>query len=236
MQKKKIGCLHAHHSNISYIEDALGGGTIEFVHFVDPGLMNRMKADPDFNLRKAQEKVHEQIEWIIHTNVDAVFITCTNYIALLDEKRLSASVPIMKMDEPFFRDLTDQNEPQILLFTNPATVEGTMQRLQHYVNAHHKSPQLFEAKVIDNTFDLIMQGKQQEYVDTLTDYMQTLLLTEPRRRLSVAQLSMVQAALNVERTLGISVGNPLKSLVRYFENEFSDKKKRAEAPLIDSHI
>ena len=36
---KKLGCLHAHYSNIEYIENAFSPYNIELVHFVDPGLM-----------------------------------------------------------------------------------------------------------------------------------------------------------------------------------------------------
>ena len=36
---KRLGCLHAHYSNIEYIENAFAPYNIELIHFVDPGLM-----------------------------------------------------------------------------------------------------------------------------------------------------------------------------------------------------
>jgi hypothetical protein len=40
MVKKRIGCLHAHYSNIEYIEEAFSAYEVEFIHFVDPGLVS----------------------------------------------------------------------------------------------------------------------------------------------------------------------------------------------------
>ena len=98
--KKKIGCLHAHYSNIDYIETALSAYDIELSHFVDPGLMQRVGTDESFTVVDAEKKVKDQVEWIAQTGVDAILITCTNYIALLKEETLN--VPIIKIDEPYF--------------------------------------------------------------------------------------------------------------------------------------
>ena len=99
---KRLGCLHAHYSNIEYIENAFAPYNIELIHFVDPGLMNQVTKNKNFRESEAQRKVIEQIEWIAQCQVDAILITCTNYIALLQEDQLSTSVPIIKIDEPFF--------------------------------------------------------------------------------------------------------------------------------------
>ena len=84
--RKRLGCLHAHYSNIEYIEDALSLYDVELIHFVDPALMYRVTSDENFKVADAQKKVKEQIEWIAQYNVDAILITCTNYIALLPEE------------------------------------------------------------------------------------------------------------------------------------------------------
>ena len=99
---KRLGCLHAHYSNIEYIENAFAPYNIELIHFVDPGLMNQVTKNKNFRESEAQRKVIEQIEWIAQCQVDAILITCTNYIALLQEDQLSITVPIIKIDEPFF--------------------------------------------------------------------------------------------------------------------------------------
>lgn len=58
----KIGCLHAHYSNIEYIEASIGS-----------------KAD--------------QIKWITQSGVDAILITCTGYIAILEEVETMTNLP-----------------------------------------------------------------------------------------------------------------------------------------------
>ncbi|MEH7547587.1 hypothetical protein V7306_17495, partial [Neobacillus vireti] len=73
---------NAHYSNIEYIDNALSSYDIELIHFVDPALMYRVTSDENFKEANAQNKVKEQIEWIAQCNVDAILITCTNYIAI----------------------------------------------------------------------------------------------------------------------------------------------------------
>lgn len=179
--KKKIACLHAHYSNIQYIQNALTSDELELVHFVDPGLMSRITSDKNFDEGQAKNKVIEQIEWISQANVEAILITCTNYIALLEENRLNTSIPIIKIDEPFFSSVCSITEPQVLLFTNPATVEGTMRRLNEFASIQDK-PIHIEARVIENTFELIMQGKNEQYVEELSKYIKRILASEKTRK------------------------------------------------------
>lgn len=98
---KKLGCLHAHHSNIEYIEQAFQSEEdLELLHFVDPGVLQHVSKGSD----GVAYKVKEQIEWIISCDVDAMLITCTNYIALLENEAVfNASIPIIKIDEPFLK-------------------------------------------------------------------------------------------------------------------------------------
>jgi aspartate/glutamate racemase len=216
--KKRIACLHAHYSNIDYIQNALSSYELELVHFVDPGLMSRVTSDKSFDEVQAKNKVIEQIEWISQANVEAILITCTNYIALLEENRLHTSIPIIKIDEPFFSSVCNIAEPQVLLFTNPATVEGTMRRLNEFASIHDKSISNIEARVIENTFELIMQGKKEQYVEEVSKYIEGILASEKSKKISVAQLSMVETAVKVERELNVKIGNPLESLILNFEN------------------
>jgi hypothetical protein len=216
--KKRIGCLHAHYSNIEYIEQALSAYEVELLHFVDPALVFRVSSDDHFSLEHAQDKVKQQIEWIVSSKVDAILITCTNYIALLQEDQLSTSVPIIKIDEPFFDYLCFQKQPHILLFTNPATVEGTMNRLYRFAHAHGKSPQI-EVQVIENAFELIMQGKKEMYLNVLSKYIGDLMESESNKHkaVSVAQLSMVEAVRRKHKESDVRIGNPLEPLVAFIE-------------------
>jgi len=218
--RKKLACLHAHHSNISYIETALSHYDIELIHFVDPGLMYRMMTDKSFTMSDGEKKVRDQLEWITQSGVDAILITCTNYIALLKEKALNVNVPIIKIDEPFFKEICEMEQQQTILFTNPATVSGTMNRLHQYAELHHKRLDI-EVKVIEDTFELIMSGKNEEYNKAVQDYIKQLDTTQ---KLSVAQLSMVAAAQEVEAETGKTILNPLNTLVSSMIKELNLEK------------
>ena len=208
--KKRLGCLHAHYSNIDYIENALSSYEIELIHFVDPALMYRVTSDESFKVVDAQNKVKEQIEWIAQCNVDAILITCTNYIAILQEEHLSISVPIIKIDEPYFEYISNITQPQTILFTNPATVNGTMDRLNQYAYNHQKSLDI-EVIVINNTFELIMQGLKQEYNQEISKFLNRIIKED--KIISVAQLSMVDASKEVEYRTSKPIINPLDTLI-----------------------
>lgn len=221
--RKRLGCLHAHYSNIEYIENAFSLFNIELIHFVDPALMYRVTLNENFQESDAQFKVKEQIEWIAQCNVDAILITCTNYIAILQEDQLSISVPIIKIDEPFFDYLCNIQQPQTILFTNPATVEGTVERLKHHANNHQKSLDL-EVSVINSTFELIMQGLKEEYDQEIAKFLNQII-KDTKKVISVAQLSMVDASQQVEYKTSKTIINPLITLVSYIVNQLKLEKK-----------
>ena len=212
---KKVGCIHAHYSNINYLEKAFLTSTIEFLHFVDPGLMHCIQAGDSLSRKDAQAKVREQIDWVANCQVDAILITCTNYIALLEDAVVTTAVPIIKIDEPFFESLCQMKEPQTIVFSNPATVEGTMSRLYQYASVHEKLIDI-EVAVIENSFNLIMNGLKEEYNQKIVECLEQL--RQNNRILSVAQLSMVEAAEQVENKTSIKIMNPLKTLKTTINN------------------
>jgi hypothetical protein len=188
--KKRIGCLHAHYSNINFIETALSSYDVELSHFVDPGLMQRVTTDHSFNESDAEMKVKEQVEWIAKCGVDAILITCTNYIALLNKDQLNIdNMPIILIDEPFFEAICEIQQPHMIVFTNPATVSGTMTRLQQFA----KVPLDIEAVVIENTFELVMSGRTKEYKQAVSSFLKKQI-EDGEKVISVAQLSMAAAA------------------------------------------
>jgi hypothetical protein len=209
--KKKIGCLHAHYTNIEYIEAAFSKFDIEWLHFVDPGLMHRVSSDATFNNSDAKKRVKEQVEWIAECKVDAILITCTNYIAFLNEEKLSLPMPIIKIDEPYFEQICQLQQPQMILFTNPATVEGTIKRLNAHAEKYGTVD--YEVIIIDNAFELIMQGLGEKYNQEIMNCLYQF--NNEERPLSVAQLSMVEAAMRYELETGKTVLNPLHALVDY---------------------
>ena len=220
--KKRLGCLHAHYSNIDYIEKALSPYNIECIHFVDPALMYRVTSDEKFDEHDAQNKVNEQLEWISQSNVDAILITCTNYITILQEEKLSIAVPIIKIDEPFFEYISNIERPQTILFTNPATVKGTIERLNQYTDHYKKSIDV-SVMTINDTFELIMQGLKNEYNLKIVSFLDTAV--KENSVISVAQLSMVDAAKEFEHVTSKTIVNPLDTLISYIINRLEIEQK-----------
>jgi hypothetical protein len=211
---KKLACLHAHYSNVEYIEQALAPFGLELVHYTDPGLLRRMSSGLPFSQAEALGHATRQLDWMMDCGADAVLVTCTQYAALLEESRQEWRVPVITIDEPFFYVLCSSEQPQIALFTNPGTVEGTMRRLHAFAKAAGKTPQV-EAQVIEGSFALIMEGKKEAYLEKVSGYIKDLIQSGERRMIFAAQLSMSEAAELVERECRCEIGNPLKELVPY---------------------
>jgi hypothetical protein len=216
--KSRLGCLHMHHSNIAYIDGIVSTDRVELLHFVDPGLMRRIGSDAGFPSDQAEEQVRRQLDWMAGCGLDAILITCTNYIAVLADEPLDLMIPVIKIDEPFFAHLLQQPSPHLLLFTNPATVEGTMRRFHDY--AHRAGHQLsIEIEVLPGTFELVMAGKTEEYAAAVTDQLRELVRSGRFETISVGQLSMAESALRIAAETGVPIGNPLDSLRHHLAHE-----------------
>jgi hypothetical protein len=214
----RLGCLHMHHSNIAYIDGIVAPDRVEVLHFVDPGLMRRIGSDPSFTRDQAEAQVRRQLDWIASCGLDAILITCTNYIAMLADEPLDLMIPVIKIDEPFFADLLQQPSPHLLLFTNPATVEGTMGRFHEYSDRASHQPSI-EIEVMPGTFELVMAGKTEEYAAVVADQLRELVRSGRYEAISVGQLSMAESALRIAAETGVSIGNPLDSLRLHLAHE-----------------
>lgn len=210
-QKPRLGCLHAHHSNIAYVENIIPHDTIEAVHFVEPGLLRRIGSDAQFGMDDAAAQVRKQLDWMTDCGVDALLITCTNYIAAMPDEPDQRKLPIIKIDEPFFAYLLQQPPRHLLLFSNPDTVQGTVQRLHDFAAALEMVPEI-EVEVIANTFNLFLTGQTDAYNRAVAERLRELLRLDRFTSLSVGQLSMVEAAERVARETGHVIGNPLQPL------------------------
>lgn len=202
---KVLGCLHAHYSNIKYIEEGLNSYPIRFQHFVDPGLMIRATHEEAITPLQAKNKVMEQLSWIASCGVDAIVITCTNYIAFLDDE-FSLDIPIIKIDESFFRIFAKYPSPKVLVFTNPATVSGTTERYHQYLKKANL-PVEYDTKIINGAFDYVMNGQIAKHDGIVSNALKELSATFSS--IAVAQLSMVQASAAVQG----EILNPLKPLI-----------------------
>lgn len=219
---KKLACLHAHYSNIDYLEEALSKYPISLQHFVDPGLMLRLTHDDTFTPQKAREKVRKQLEWIASCGVEAIVITCTNYIAMLDDT-FKLDIPIIKIDEPFFKVFSQLALPKTLVFTNPATVSGTTERLNTYLDQSNR-PMEYNIEIIHGAFDLVMSGQIDEH-DVVVSKALRELSDKKIPSIAVAQLSMVKASESVQAT----ILNPLLPLIQEIEKLLNLQSERVYA-------
>jgi Asp/Glu/hydantoin racemase len=220
---KRLACLHAHHSNITFIDQALKPYDVDLVHFVDPGLV--LQGSEPLPEEQVREKIREQLRWMSRCTADAILLTCTQYIAAMTkEEERSVGIPVLKVDEPFFASLCEQPAPQHLVFTNPATVGGTMQRLADYAAALGRQQPRVSVHTIDSAFPLLMHNRKTEYDDAVRSALRELSGTSDKP-ISVAQLSMVTAAEQFEKETGIPVGHPLKSLGKAVEELLYDQKQ-----------
>ncbi|MEH7457075.1 hypothetical protein V7183_07475, partial [Bacillus sp. JJ1127] len=192
---KKLACLHAHHSNIAYIEKALALFEVELIHFVDPILPMRIQEGGELETNYIQNKMRDQLQWVAESKVDAILITCTYFITLLQDMHVPIEIPILKIDEPFFEVICNVQEPQTILFTNPSTVPGTVERLKQYAQQKQKSIDI-QIIIVEDTFVLIMQGRKEEYDDSVSQCIYRMLKCG-NQVILVAQLSMVDAARKV---------------------------------------
>lgn len=212
---KRIGCFHAHYSNIEHMERALNNVDVELIHFVDPGL-DRIKLDSDFTKEIVEKKVMDTLDWIVKCHVDAILITCTFFTAAFNKEFYHYPIPIIKIDEPLFEDICEMNLPIIVAFTNPNTVDGTMNQLLSYSKMKGKE---IEAQpfLLENTFELIIQGKKSEYIESVSKGLRKMIEENPKKIVVAAQLSMVPAAQLLEKQTNIAIRNHLDSLSSYMK-------------------
>jgi hypothetical protein len=209
--KIRMGCLHMHHSNIAYIDSIIDADRVDLLHFVDPGLMRRLGSAAGFAPDQAGQQVRRQLDWMASCGLDIILITCTNYIAMLPDEPLDLPLPILKIDEPFFATLLQRPSPHLLVFTNPATVEGTMRRFHDYARQLGQEPDI-AVEIIPGTFELVMAGKTEEYAAAVSDRLRDLARSDDYAAISVGQLSMAEAAERIGVDTGVAIGNPLASL------------------------
>lgn len=203
---KAIGFLHAHYSNIRYFEKALEQYSITLHHFVDPGLLLRMSNDPTFTAEEAKKKVLEQLHWMSKVGIDAIVITCTNYSALLNDTS-SLNIPIINIDEPFFKAFAQLPAPKKLIFTNPETVKGTTKRLNEYLYKEN-SLDSYLIEIIPNAFNYLMDGNTKLHNEIVFNKLSEMT-KDHTNHLAIAQLSMVEAGENIHT----EILNPLSSLI-----------------------
>lgn len=222
-----IGCFHAHYSNIVLIEEALAPYEVELVHYVDPGL-DRLKHDADFTEAVTHEKVSQTLQWIAHCHADAILVTCTLFAAVLEQEVQNVPVPVVGIDDPLLQEMQQNPGEYILAFTNPATIEGTMARVNLALQQDDEDEQRnrsegveIEAVLIPGTFELIMRGDKEGYLSAVSAGLKKIAEQSPGSKVVAAQLSMAPAAARVTADTNLAIYSPLASLSAYLEKKLN---------------
>ncbi|TCZ80153.1 hypothetical protein E0485_04705 [Paenibacillus albiflavus] len=208
----RIGCYHAHYSNIDHIERVFESLEVELIHFVDPGL-DRRKNDVDFSSDTVRHKVHETLEWIAKCHVDVILVTCTFFTAAIEADHIH-QIPIVKIDTPLFNRITQSESPAVLVFTNPNTAQGTVEQMNRFMRKNGKEVPI-ESITIDHAFELIMQGKKEDYFAVVSSGLQQIAEENQGKLIIAAQLSMVSAAEMVQQQSGFQIVHSLCNLIPY---------------------
>lgn len=213
---KRVACLHVHHGNIPYLDEALASLGAVGVHYVDPGLLARITGDATFSDADGRTRAADQLVWMAAAGADALVVTCTAYAALV-EADLQIGVPVLVIDEPLFEQICSADAPRRLFFTNPATVEPTMARLNEFAAARGVTTE-FEAELIPDAFELFVSGRPAEHDDLLADRLASHAGAGTAGSSFAMQLSMTAAA----RRVG-GIANPLDSLTRALRRSLGDE-------------
>ncbi|AFH61928.1 hypothetical protein ACVNS2_14880 [Paenibacillus caseinilyticus] len=101
-----------------------------------------------------------------------------------------------------------------IAFTNPATVQGTMKRLEAYAEAQG-IPLRAEAVVADaSLFEHLLQGREARYAEETCAFLAGLTAADPAVPVAAAQLSMADAARKLQGQ-GARIIEPLSALQRH---------------------
>lgn len=191
------------------------------MHYVDPGL-DRLKHDEDFTDTITRDKVSQTLQWIERCHTDAILVTCTLFAAVLEQEARKIAIPVIGIDDPLLAEIQRMDNEYIFVFTNPATIEGTMARVYHtieQVSQHQEQYPSARSKVesvlIPEAFELIMRGDQAGYLNAVSTGLKQYAEQFPGKTIVAAQLSMAPAAALVQADTGISILSPLASLAAY---------------------
>ncbi|PCK18636.1 hypothetical protein CEY02_18845 [Bacillus pumilus] len=217
----RLHCLHAHPSNMSYIEDVFCDTAFELHHTVDSSFMERAKQDPTFDLQKQQAYAINSL--MQEREADIILLTCTQYIAAMGDQQHLFKQPIVSIDEPLFELICEKEGPLQLLFSNPDTVEGTMNRLYVYTKKRGNKIDV-EPIVMRDAFHLCMNGDTQAYEHLIKEQLRKCMVKKSED-ICVMQLSMVHAAQQIEDETGVSITHPLSSLKHFINRQMTTLKE-----------
>lgn len=166
-----IICIHAHESNRQWIEQTLPNEKIQ--HII---LDHLIEESNDFKVKK-QVLLH--LNTLRNKETSCFISTCSYFSAHLPE---AYDLPIIALDTLLFQTICQEPKLQ-LVFTNAATVKGTLERYGKYKDSNQK----LTVHIIPNAFEKIMAGEIDLYKKLVQEGMGKLDSEIP---IAVGQLSM----------------------------------------------
>jgi hypothetical protein len=108
------------------------------------------------------------------------------------------------------------------VFSNPDTVEGTMERLGSYAKKHGKQIDA-EVMVMEGVFHLCLNGDLHAYEEEIKKQLRRCMKEDGD--ICVMQLSMVHAAQQIVEETGVPIIHPLSPLKQYVHQTISALKE-----------
>lgn len=168
---KKILCIHAHESNIYYLDKLLRVFRCTIEHRV----INLMD-----NTKKSKEILKKEINSYLSEDIAVCILTCTEHSSMVDEDSING-VSILKIEEPIIEKLLYDHNDKVLVFTNPNTVDLTVNKIK---NSKYQF-QNYKIDIIPESFDLILKNEKTLYKNLILDY-----ISKESKDIYLMQLSM----------------------------------------------
>lgn len=205
-----ILCVHAHESNCFYLDKIADLLPLKIEHLV----INQLNTGEELT----ESRLMSQITQKVTIDTAAIIITCTVYSNLIQKKKIE-KIPILKIEEPLIQQLLLDKGKKILFFSNPQTVDLTMQKIETLYKEQKCSID-YDVVIIPDTFELILNNQQAEYKKAITTYIRNYLKKrEGNAYLMQLSMSCIEATDFLEDAQKINTvyGSALLTYQSYFE-------------------
>lgn len=190
MMKQIIG-IHAHDSNISYMEALFNEDDIVKKHLI---------IKPQMDLEDQRKKLMALIKKELKSDVVGFMITCTVYASLIEESDIDG-VPIWKIEDPIIEAIIQDDHQKFLFFSNPDTVPLTMAKVKAGYQKKGKESD-YQVRLIPDSFPLIMSGQQAAYEEAIKEAIAPYLQEKGSVYLMQLSMSLLDGTDNVKTVYG----------------------------------
>lgn len=188
--------IHAHNSNISYMEALFNEDEIVKKHLV---------IKPQMDLDDQRKKLMALIKEELTSEVVGFMITCTVYASLIEASDIDG-VPIWKIEDPIIQAIIQDDHQKILFFSNPDTVALTMAKVEAAYQTKDKASD-YQVLLIPHSFPLIMSGQQLAYEEVIKEAIAPFIQGKCSVYLMQLSMSLLEGTDNVKTVYGMAKGS-----------------------------